>query len=82
MRNSQAIAATRADYDGAGATTGTYEDYRDDKTWTTSAGFIPALTASELRLVNRMTADDQWFNTLDADGVTNFDYDYGRTLAN
>ncbi len=81
MRNAQAIASTRNDYVGTGATISTYEDYRDDRTWATGAGVIPALTASELRLVNRMTADDQWLFTLDADGVTNFDYDYRRTLA-
>ena len=80
MRNADAIAITRADYAGNG-TTNTGEDYADDRTWTTSAGYIPALTASELRLVNRMTADDQWLFTLDADGVTNFDHDYQRTLA-
>ena len=80
MRNAKAIAITRADYAGA-VTTSTFEDYREDRTWTTSAGYIPALTASELRLVLRMSDADQWLHNLDADGVTNFDHDYRRTLA-
>ena len=82
MKNAQAIAITRNDYAGAGATTGTYDDYRDDRTWTTSAGYIPALTASELRTINQLTVDESALFTLEADGVTNFDYDYRRTLAN
>ena len=80
MTNARAIAITRTDYAGAG-NAGQFQDYADPQTWNTSAGYIPALTASELRLVLRMSADDQWLHTLDADGVTNFDHDYRRTLA-
>ena len=80
MQNADAITITRADYAGNG-TTSAGEDYAADRTWTTSAGYIPALTAKELRLIVTMSADEMALFTLDADGVTNFDYDYRRTLA-
>ena len=80
MKNADAIAMTRADYAGNG-TTHAGEDYAADRTWTTSAGYIPALTEKELRLIVTMSADQMALFTLDADGVTSFDYDYRRTLA-